>query len=102
MKGQEHRNKTACLLWYLWGFRRFREMFPFVRRENMLFFGTCTVKRWLRCFSSGTLLGNEDILRTVERNALKIKLYSLRLVFKKFSTRKLFRIRLYGLPFEYK
>ena len=69
MKGQEHRNKTACVLWYLWGFRRSREMFPLVCRESMLFFGTCTVKRRLRYFSSGTLLGNEDILRTVKRNA---------------------------------
>ena len=81
MKGQEHRNKTACLLWYLWGFRRSHEMFSFVCREDILFFGTCTVKRWLYYFSSGTLLGNEDILRTVERNALKISLYALKLVF---------------------
>ena len=81
MKGQEHRNKTACVLWYLRGFRRSREMFPFVCRENMLFFGTCTVKRRLHYFSSGTLLGNEDILRAVKRNALKISLYALKLVF---------------------
>lgn len=81
MKGQEHRNRTAYVLWYLWGFRRSREMFLFVCRENLLFFGTCTVKRRLHYFSSGTLLGNEDILRTVERNALKISLYALKLVF---------------------
>lgn len=79
MKGQEHRNKTAYVLWYLWGFRRSREMFPFACPENMLFFETCTVKRRLHYFSSGTLLGNEDILWTVERNALKISLNALKL-----------------------
>ena len=27
-KGSEHRNKTACFLWYLWGRRRSHEVFP--------------------------------------------------------------------------